>query len=159
MSRFCGVWATKDSQQISWLYVCVCLYVEKQARITLWAKITKPSSQTKGTSAESFDLLSVSRQCVTFQIFFLKEITNLSQLSFPAQGNLLTDNDKGCFGFKKRIRITYKYTIRIKQTSGGFSHIYVYVCRWKSKQGSLCGLKSLRHHHRLKVHQQSHLIS
>ena len=45
-------------------------YVEKQARITLWAKITKPSSQTKGTSAESFDLLSVSRQCVTFQIIF-----------------------------------------------------------------------------------------
>ena len=66
MSRFCGVWATKDSQQISWLYVCVCLYVEKQARITLWAKITKPSSQTKGTSAESFDFLSVSRQCVRF---------------------------------------------------------------------------------------------
>ena len=98
-----------------------------------------------------------------FKYFLLKEITNLSQqpcfLSFPAQGNLLTNNDKGCFGFKKRIRITYKYTIRIKQTSGGFSHIYVYVCRWKSKQGSLCGLKSLRHHHRLKVHQQSHLIS
>ena len=129
----------------------------------MWAKVTKPSSQTKGTSAESFDFLIASRQCVTIQIFFLKEITSLFQqpcyLSFPVQGNLMTDNDKGFFSCKKRIRIRYKYTIRIKLTSKGFSHIYVYVCMWKSKQGSLCGLKSLNHHHRLRVHQQSHLIS
>ena len=37
-----------------------------KARITLWAKIIKPSSQTKGTSAESFDFVSVSRQRVRF---------------------------------------------------------------------------------------------
>ena len=58
--------------------------MEKQARITLWAKITKPSSQTKGTSAESFDFLSASRQCVTFQIFFLKEICPNSPVFCPS---------------------------------------------------------------------------
>ena len=50
----------------------------------MWAKVTKPSSQTKGTSAESFDFLSASRQCVTFQIFFLKEICPNSPVFCPS---------------------------------------------------------------------------
>ena len=71
-----------------------------------------------------------------FKYFFLKEITNLSQqpyiLSFLAQGNLMTDNDKGCFSFKKQIQITYRYTIKL--ISGGFNHIYVYVCMGENKE-------------------------
>ena len=46
----------------------------------------------------------------------------------------MTDNDKGCFSFKKQIQITYRYTIRIKLISGGFNHIYVYVCMGENKE-------------------------
>ena len=49
-----------------------------KARITLWAKIIKPSSQTKGTSAESFDFVSVSRQ----RVRFLYNILSLDWVDF-----------------------------------------------------------------------------
>ena len=56
----------------------MCLSVDQQTRITTWAKITKLSSQTKGTSAESFDFVSVSRQCVRF-------LYNISSLAFKSE--------------------------------------------------------------------------
>ena len=52
--------------------------ISQKARITLWGKITKPSSQTKGTSAESFDFVSVSRQCIRF-------LYNISSLAFKSE--------------------------------------------------------------------------
>ena len=42
---------------------CTIKWSHKKARITLWAKVTEPSSQTMGTSAKSFDLINVSTEC------------------------------------------------------------------------------------------------
>ena len=38
----------------------------KKERVTFWVEIAESSSQTRGTSAKSFDFLNVSTEDVTF---------------------------------------------------------------------------------------------